>query len=485
MRLRPLIALGTLLCAARPLRAQITAAEYAARRDSLAARVDSGVVVAFGGATPTTDFGPFFQLPTFRYLTGYLYADATLLMIVRGGRAESTLFVTRSTSRRALYYGAEPDSAALARDLLLASRNATDLAGVLDSLAGAGWRFHTLRDFADADFQGNDSLTRGTIIMRELAARHPGLEVRNAHPIVDRLRARKSPAEMALIRRAAEISAEGHRAAMRAAEPGMHEYDLAAVLEYTFRRGGGERPAYGSIVGAGPNGTQLHYMRDSRQVRPGDVVVMDAATEFDGYAADITRTIPIDGRFTADQRALYQVVRDAQAAAERNSRPGMSSQAAQDSSVDVRARGLARLGLIESASATFDPPWPADCVRTPRACQQVMLFAIHGISHGLGLAVHDPVQASYDDHLYKEGDAFTIEPGLYVSEKQLDILPDTPRNRAFAAHVREVVRRYEGTGVRIEDDYVIGPNGLEWITHVPREADEIEALMRQHARPVP
>src|ERR1043165_7809835 len=164
---------------------------------------------------------------------------------------------------------------------------------------------------------------------------------------------------------------------MRQIEPGMHEYDLQAILEYTFRRGGAERPAYGSIVGTGPNGTQLHYMKDRRELKPGEVVGVDAAAEFDGYAADVTRTVPVSGSYTADQRALYQIVRDGQAAAERNSRPGMSIQAAQDSSLDVRARGPAARGPDASPTATFDPPGPADCAQNRRACQQVSLFAIH------------------------------------------------------------------------------------------------------------
>jgi Xaa-Pro aminopeptidase len=304
--------------------------------------------------------------------------------------------------------------------------------------------------------------------------------------VVDQLRARKSPAELALIRKAAEISAAGHRAAMQAIAPGMHEYDLQAVLEYTFRRLGAERPAYGSIVGSGPNGTQLHYMKDRRELKPGEVVVIDAAAEYGGYAADITRTIPVSGTYTPEQRAIYQLVLDAQKAAERNSGPGKSPQAAQDSSLDVRARGLATLGLIESPTATMDPPWPADCQRTPRACLQAQLFAIHGISHGLGLAVHDPMQANDGDRTFQPGDAFTIEPGIYVSGKLLDILPDTPRNRAFIAKVRDAVAKYQDTGVRIEDDYVVTERGLERITSgVPRELSEVEALIRQRAAPIP
>jgi len=186
----------------------------------------------------------------------------------------------------------------------------------------------------------------------------------------------------------------------------------------------------------------------------------------------------VSGKFTAEQRALYQLVRDGQSAAERNSKPGMSSVAAQDSSFDVRARGLAALGLVESVDARFDPPWPADCNATPRACTQPMFWMIHGISHGIGLAVHDPAQFYTGDRTFKLGDAFTIEPGIYVSTTMLDALPDTPRNKAFIAKVLPVVRRYQNTGVRIEDDYLITEKGLERISRAPREIEEVEALMK-------
>jgi Xaa-Pro aminopeptidase len=481
MSSRHSLLLGVVLALAARAAAQISTPEYGARRDSLAARIDSGIVVAFGGRTPVTDFGPFFQVPGFHYLTGYDYADASLVMVVREGRGRATLFVTRSTPRRSVYYGAEPDSADLARELGLPSRSSEDLIGVLDSLAATGLPFYALRDIADADFARADSLTRGGRIMDALARRRPGITVTDAAPLVDRLRARKSDAELALLRRAADISVAGHRAAMETIAPGLHEYDLQAAIEYTFRHMGSERPAYGSIVGSGPNGTQLHYMKDRRELQPGELVVIDAGAEYGGYAADVTRTLPVSGTFTADQRALYQVVRDAQAAAERNSGPGKPVQAAQDSSVDVRARGLAKLGLIESPEATFDPPWPADCARQPRACRQVMLFVIHGISHGLGLAVHDPMQGYYDERLFRPGDVFTIEPGIYVSPRLLDILPDTPRNRTFAAKVRAAVMHYQDTGVRIEDDYVVTPTGLEWITRAPREISDVEAAIAHRA----
>jgi Xaa-Pro aminopeptidase len=479
------VQLAVLLIGVAPaLVAQIGESEFAARRDSLAQRIENGAVIAFGGRTPISDFGPFHQIPAFHYLTNFDEPDAAMLMVVRQGRGATTLFITPADPRAAFYYGWRPDSADVRAQHGLTARPFSALAGVADSLVSSGLPLYTLDDFEDADFARADSLTRGRVFVRELAARHPGLVVTNAHPVVDQLRARKSPAEIALLKRAAEISSEAHRAAMTAPMP-RHEYELQAVLEYNFTRLGGSRPAYGSIVGSGLNGTQLHYMKDHGETKPGDLVVMDAATEYEGYAADITRTIPVSGTFTPEQRQMYQLVRDAQAAAERNAGPGKSAAAAQDSSVAVRARGLAALGLVESADATFDPPWTADCARTPASCKQAMLWMIHGISHGLGLAVHDPAQFSYGDRVYKPGDAFTIEPGIYVSPRMLDALPDTPKNRAFIAKVRSAVTRYQNTGVRIEDDYVVTQTGLERISSAPREIAEIEALMKNRQRPIP
>jgi Xaa-Pro aminopeptidase len=473
-----------LLSLAPVLGAQIAESEFVARREAVARRVDSGVVIAFGGRTPVTDFGPFHQLPAFHYLTNFDEPDAAFVMVVRRGVGSSTLFITPADPRRAFYYGWRPDSAAVGQQHHVNARSFGALSAVVDSLAVAGLPFYTVDDFEDADFSRADSLTRGRVFMRAVAARHPNVVVKDAHPLVDELRAKKSAAEIALLRRAAEISSEGHRAAMLAPVP-QHEYELQAVLEYNFTRLGGSRPAYGSIVGSGVNGTQLHYMKDRGRTKPGDVVVIDAAAEYEGYAADITRTIPVSGVFSAEQRKIYQLVRDAQAAAERNAKPGMSATAAQDSSVAVRARGLAQLGLVESENATFDPPWQANCESQPASCKQAMFWMIHGISHGLGLAVHDPAQFYFGDRVYKPGDVFTIEPGIYISARMLDALPDTPKNRAFIAKVKSVAARYENTGVRIEDDYLVTETGLERLSSAPREIAEIEALMKRRPRTVP
>lgn len=474
------IALAVLLLPSL-LSAQVSMSEYAARRDSLAAHIDSGVVVGFGERTPVTDFGPFYQIPSFHYLTGFDEADAAFVMVVRAHKGTSTIFTMPIETRTAFYYGFRPDSAAVVQSFGTRARSMSMpvLTAYVDSLVNAGLPVYNLADYEDADFARQDSLTRGGQFIKALMARHPGLAVQNAQTIVQRLRARKSPAEIALLKKAAEISSEGHRAVLQMPQP-RYEYEMQAVLEYNFTRLGAERVAYGSIVGSGERGTQLHYMKDRGDARPGDLVVIDAAAQYQGYAADITRTIPVSGTFTPAQKALYQIVRDAQAAAERNAKPGMTSRGSSDSSVAVRAKGLAALGLIESPDATYDcgaaggrggRGGAGDA--TPQ-CQQAQIWMIHGISHGLGVAVHDYLQGA----TYQVGDAFTIEPGIYVSNKFLDVLPDTPRNRAFIAKVKPAVDKYNNTGVRIEDDYVITEKGLERMSSAPREIAEIEALMK-------
>ncbi len=475
--------LGTVLlasaAAAQSDPAPIPLAEFAARRDAMAARIDSGVVLAFGGRTLVHDFSTFYQLPAFRYLTNYDEPDAAFVMVVHGGRGESTLFLTPLDPRTAFYYGTRADSTNSETRYGLRGRSFAALAGVLDSLARIGLPFYHIPDVETTDFARLDTLTRGQETFKTLARTYPALPIHNAMPHVLALRARKSEAELAMLRRAIEITSDGHRAAMLTANP-QHEYELKAALEFEFTRRGAERPAYGSIVGGGANAGTLHYMRDSDPVKPGDLVLMDAGAEYRGYAADVTRTIPVTGRYTPEQRAIYQLVLDAQKAAERNSLTGMNVRAATDSSEVVRVRGLAALGLIESDSATYDPPWRVNCENNPSSCRQSNLWMIHGITHGLGLAVHDPMQGSYSDGTFQRGDAFTIEPGIYISTRSLDALPDTPKNRAFIAAVKERVRQYEHVGVRIEDSYVLSTNGLERISQlVPREIAEIEALMAQ------
>jgi Xaa-Pro aminopeptidase len=454
----------------------IPPAEYAARRDSLAARIDSGVVVAFGGRTPVVP-QRFVQLPAFRYLTGFLEPDAALVIVVRPGATRATLFTSERDPRRALYDGFPPDSAEVARRTGIEARSIGALPARLDSLAGSGLPFYTLHDFATADAAETDSLTRGAHYLRRFAEGHPGLVVRDAHPILDSLRTRKSPAEQAMLRRAIDITVGGLREVMRALKPGMWEYEVEAMFQSAFRRTGGDGSAFVAIVGSGPHSTQYHYNANDRQIRRGEVVVMDVGAGYGGYAADVTRTLPANGRFSPEQRAVYQIVRDAQAAAERVLRPGATFASWRDAAREVVARGVARLGLTEGVDATFDPPWAGQCEANPIACTQAFLYMAHGLGHGIGLEVHDRPHPWYGAGSFQAGDAFTIEPGIYVSRKLLEILPDTPKNRAMIAKVRPAVERYQDIGVRIEDDYLITERGAEWLSRAPREIAEIEAAM--------
>jgi Xaa-Pro aminopeptidase len=460
----------------------IGASEYAARRDSLLARLgDGATVIAFGERAPI-GFPAFYQVPTFRYLSGFLEPDAVLLLSRRGGASTAVLFRESRSARDVITDGPPEDSAALAARTGLSLRPLAALPAVVDSLIGANATLYTLRDVRP---YGNapDSLTRGAAFAAALSRRSPAPVLRPADAHLDSLRARKSDAERALLRRAADVTSAALRETIARIRPGMREYEIQASIEHGFRSRGADRPGFATNVSAGANATIVHHRASDDVVAAGTLVLMDVGAAWQGYTADVTRTVPASGRFTPDQRAIYRLVRDAQAAAERLAKPGASMRELSDTARAVIARGLAQLGLIEAEDASFDPPWVPSCAATPMSCRQSGLFYSHGLGHGIGLEVHDPAFApGPTGPSLAPGDAFTIEPGVYVSRQRLALLPDTPRNRAFVARVREAVARYHGIGVRIEDDYLVTARGVERISSTPREAEEIERLMRRAAR---
>ncbi|GMV10040.1 MAG: hypothetical protein ABS52_10875 [Gemmatimonadetes bacterium SCN 70-22] len=471
------ILLGLSLLLATPVSAQVTAAEYAARRGALAKVLGEGVFVTRGATAPVLDYLSFFQLPGFEYLTGYREADASLLMTSTGGEVRWTLFVQGKNPAQEVWSGRRYGARVASELTGIPARDAREFDTALDSALAGKPTMHVLANLSE----GGDTLNGDERFVQALRARHPGVAIASANAAVARLRGTKSAAELELIRKAVAVSMDAHREAMLAVEPGMNEFEIQALVEYMFRRNGADRPAYASIVGSGENSTTLHYNKDDRFVKAGDVVVMDVGAQYRGYAADITRSFPVSGTFTPEQRAVYRVVRDAQAAAERNATLGAPARAMSDSARAVIAAGLARLGLIESPTATYDCGTPEQ----PRQCSQVQLYYMHGLGHGIGLEVHDPDQY-YFTGIIAPGSAFTIEPGIYVRGNLLDLLPRTARNAQLAAKVGDAVRRYADVGIRIEDDYVVTEEGVEWIScGLPREADEIEALMRGDYRGAP
>ena len=464
------LALGLLLPAALAAQ-EIAPAEYAARRDSLAARLDSGVVVAFGAPTPTGIVNPG-QLPAFRYLTGFVEPDAALVLVLRDGRASGTLYTQARDPRRALYDGFPPDSAA---------------SPARPASARAPSRRSRPRSIRSPD-------TGAPVLHSPRLQRRRLRPDRLAHPRRDlhaRVRRRPMPGSTPATRTpSSTASARGRarpswrcsgapsmspwpRSATRCAPSGPARGSTRSTRSSPRRSAatGGDGPSFGSIIGSGPNSTQYHYETNTRRMRAGEVVVIDVGAAYHGYAADVTRTRPGERPVhAADQRTIYQLVRDAQAAAERVARPGASyAGLARFGAGGRRARG-ARLGLTEGVDATFDPPWADQCREQPVRCTQSFLYMAHGLGHGIGLEVHDPpVSLDTDTGRFARGDVFTIEPGVYVSTRLLDILPDTPKNRAMIAKVRTAVERYNNIGIRIEDDYAITDTGVEWLSRAPRE----------------
>ncbi len=469
--------LVALSAAPLPLPSQILAREYATRRDALAARIPDAVIVVFGAAEPEKDYLEFFQNPPMLYLTGIKEPDAALVMVKENGRVSATVFVLPRDPAAEVWTGTRIGTEGATARTGLPARSREALAQALDSLARLKLPFYVAGDLSPNPEVGVS--TEHDLELRRVRANHPQLQVRSATAFIMQLRGKKSPAELALIRRAVDITVESHVEAMRNARPGMYEYELEADIERGFRRRGAERTSFATIVGSGPNSTVLHYNVNDRQMQAGEVVVMDIGASFDGYAADVTRTIPLNGAFTQEQREVYQIVRDAQAAAERNARPGMKAVVMSDSAWAVIAAGLTRLGLIESPTATYDVVAPGGAIAK---ALQVRLYYMHGLGHGIGLEVHDPDQF-YFTQTIGEGSAFTIEPGIYVRRNLLEILADTPRNRTLIANIRPAVERYQNTGVRIEDDYIVSDKGLEWISRAPREIAEIEALMKSRIVP--
>lgn len=477
-RLARLVTLaGALALAAGPLAAQIAQEEFAARRAALADALPDGVLLVLGAGEPNPDYIPFHQHPQFFYLTGFDEPGAALVIVKQGALRRSLLFVRGRNPAQEVWNGARLGVDGVRPVSGMEGRDASVLRTVVDSLLGSTKTLHVLGDIGArmTERSAHDQFVDA------VAQAHPGLTVDSRTPTraIMLLRGKKSAAEMERILIASEISARGHLAAFRLVQPGVAEFELQAAAEATWRREGADGPSYGSIVGSGPNSTTLHYNRNDRTARAGEVIVMDMAAYFDNYAADITRTVPVSGRFTKEQRDIYMIVLGAQKAAERQIRVDGLARAMTDSSSAVLAAGLTSLGLIESPTATYD----CGTADQPRRCPQLSLYYMHGLGHGIGLLVHDPDQYTTTGRIHV-GSAFTLEPGIYVRGNLLSIISDTPRNREMKAKLGAAMQRYANIGVRIEDDFLVTSSGvLRPSAIVPREIDEVEKVMAEPRTP--
>jgi Xaa-Pro aminopeptidase len=307
-----------------------------------------------------------------------------------------------------------------------------------------------------------------------------GYKVQNAQPIFAELRHIKSPYELKLLQHAIDITTEAQMRSMAVVGRAKWEYEVHAEVEYVFRRRNADFWGYPSIVGCGGNATTLHYVESQGQVRQGDLLLMDVGAEYDHYTADVTRTYPVNGKFSREQAEIYRIVFDAQEAVAKATRPGALMKDIEAASGQAVAQGLAKLGLITAPDATYEIKAPdGKIIQRP----QYKLWFIHGNSHWLGMNVHDV--GDYEAPL-KAGMTFTNEPGIYLREDSLDYLDDTPANKALLEKIRPVYERYKNIGVRIEDDMLVTPTGVEWMTiKLPRKLEDMEAFMARAPKEVP
>ena len=269
--------------------------------------------------------------------------------------------------------------------------------------------------------------------------------------ILHEMRLVKDEGEVAIMQRAADIAAEAHREAMKAAHPGMKEYEIEALIEYLFRKNGAAAPAYSSIVGGGANATVLHYINNDATLRDGDLLLVDAGAEYLGYASDITRTFPINGRFTRAQREIYDLVLEAQLACIEMARPGTRMEDIHKRSVEVLTAGMIRLGLLKGD--------PEELIKEEKYKQ----FYMHTVGHFLGMDVHDVGRYHIDgeSRRLEPGMIITVEPGIYIAQE-----------------TKEIPEKYLGIGVRIEDDVLVTENGPRVLSSkAPKQPEEIEELM--------
>ncbi|MEP6568218.1 MAG: aminopeptidase P family protein [Acidobacteriota bacterium] len=297
----------------------------------------------------------------------------------------------------------------------------------------------------------------------EWAKSASAFSIRNATPIFAELRLRKSPFEIGLMQHAIDITTEAHERAWVAAGDAKWEYEVDAQVAYTFKLRNADHWGYPSIVGCGPNATTLHYEESQSQVKPGELLLMDVGAEYEHYSADVTRTFPVNGKFSQAQAEIYQIVYDAQEAAARAAHPGSRISDVHRASENVIRDGLLKLGLI-----------------TNRNSDQYRIWFMHGTSHWLGMNVHDV--GDYASKL-EPGMVFTDEPGIYVRPDALENLPKTAENEKLIAAVRPAFEKYKGIGVRIEDDLLITPGGVKWLTEaLPRRMSEIEDFIARGRR---
>ncbi|MDU6925064.1 Xaa-Pro aminopeptidase [Franconibacter helveticus] len=432
----------------------MTQVEFLRRRQALLAKMapaSAALIFAAPEATRSADSEyPYRQNSDFWYFTGFNEPEAVLVLIKSDDTHNHSVLFNRVRDKTAEIWfgrrlGQEAAPEKLAVDRALAFDEIDEQ--LYQLLNGLDVVYHAQGQYPYADnivFSALDKLRRGS--RQNLAA---PATLTDWRPWVHEMRLFKSAEEIDVLRRAGEISALAHTRAMQVCRPGMFEYQLEGEILHEFNRHGARFPSYNTIVGGGENGCILHYTENESELRDGDLVLIDAGCEYRGYAGDITRTFPVNGKFTPAQRAIYDIVLASLETSLRLFRPGTSIQEVTGEVVRIMVSGLVKLDILKGD------------VEQLIADNAHRAFFMHGLSHWLGLDVHDVGFYGPDrSRTLEPGMVLTVEPGLYIA-------PDA-----------DVPPEYRGIGIRIEDDILITETGNENLTSsVVKSADDIEALM--------
>jgi Xaa-Pro aminopeptidase len=423
---------------------------YAERRAKLASNIDGPIVLlGLTGHEEDAQTYIFAQDENFYYLTGHNEPGAALLLLPPAGSSakkddwegpREILFLPPKNPGREKWVGvlmSPSDPGIEARTGFATVKPYPELRASVERPAKIYPAFYTVLPYEHEN--GGYPHEKETVDWLKLAA--PQANIKDIRTNIDDLRAVKSPTEIALLRQAIDLSLDAHFAAMKMMRPGLFEYQVAAKMEYVHAMGGAEAEAYAPIVGAGPNSTSLHYDKLSRKIADGDIVVLDVAAQYSGYAADITRTLPANGKFTPRQREIYEIVLGAQNAAMAAIHPGAV--------IGCREKRDKKDALF-SIAYNYINTHGKDLHGKPLG-----QYFIHGLGHSIGLNVHDPGLEGCKP--LAAGMVVTMEPGIYIPEENL--------------------------GVRIEDDVLVTESGYELLSQkLPRDPDEIEKIMAEAAR---
>lgn len=434
-----------------PIRPRPSAEACASRRRRIAERIGDGALVLFGGELKVRSADTEFRFrpdSDFFYLTGL--AEPGAVMVLRPGRdPELTLFVRPRDPDAEVWSGRRIGPEGAIREFGADAAHplesmATELPKLLD---GASEIHMPLGLYADLDRAVAEALR--LLRRRNRTGESPPESIRDARVTLGEDRVVKDAAALRSLRKAVDITVDAHLQAMRQARPGMHEYEIEAIIEYHFRRRGSSGPGYGTIVGAGDNATILHYVDNTGVLRDGDLLLVDAGAEYDLFSGDLTRTYPVNGRFSAAQRDLYEVVLAANEAGIARATVGSSIDEIHQVCLRILCQGMLDLGLLEG---TLDEVIEKEHYKK---------YYMHRTSHWLGADVHDAGYYTVErkPRPLQPGFVLTVEPGLYVSAAR-----------------SEAPAEMRGTGIRIEDDVLVRAEGPEVLTHrAPKQVTAVEA----------